>query len=302
MQSESNMKFLVTGSAGLVGRQVVQDLLQSYTDVYSCYHNSKPEGGIATRLDLTSADDIINAAKSIKPDVIIHLAAMTNVDLCETEKDLAVKLNAKATALLAEQAAKLGAFMVHVSTDYVFDGEKGMKKESDTPSPIGYYGKSKLEGENLVKEIATMWCIARTSTPYGIHPKKKSLPLFIAENLKAKIPLDIITDQYTSPTFVPNLSRMLIEIASRKIQGVLHVSGATRISRYEMAEMIADKLGLDKKLLRPTRMADMNWTAKRPKDSSLDVSKATSLLKEKPMTVKLGLDMFVGELKRSKII
>ena len=172
-----------------------------------------------------------------------------------------------------------------------------MKKESDNTEPIDHYGRSKLEGESAVKEIATKWCIARTSTPYGIHPKKKSFPIFIAENLRAKTPLDIITDQYTSPTYVPNLSRMLIEISSRKIQGILHVSGATRISRYDMAEMVADKLGLDKKLLRPTNMADMNWTAKRPKDSSLDISKAASLLKEKPMTIEKGLDLFIEEIK-----
>ncbi len=296
------MKFLVTGSAGLVGRQVVKDLLRSYTQVYSCYHTSKPEDGIATPLDLTDKDGIIKVVESTKPDVIIHLAAMTNVDLCETQKDLVTKINAKSTAVLAEQAKKLGAFMVYVSTDYVFDGEEGLKKESDNTEPIDHYGKSKLEGEKAVEEIAAKWCIARTSTPYGIHPKKKSFPIFIAENLKAKIPLDIITDQYTSPTYVPNLSRMLIEISSRNIQGILHVSGATRISRYDMAEIVAEKLGLDKKLLRPVNMENMNWTARRPRDSSLDVSKATSLLKEKPMTVELGLDMFIHELKTSNII
>lgn len=291
------MKFLVTGSAGLVGRQVIKDLLQSYTKIYSCYNNSKPEDGIATPLDLTSPDDIIKVVESIKPDVIIHLAAMTNVDLCETQKDLATRINSKSTAIIAEQAKKLGAFMVYVSTDYVFDGEKGMKKESDTPNPIDHYGKSKLEGENAVKEIATKWCIARTSTPYGIHQKKKSFPIFIAENLQARIHLDIITDQYTSPTYVPNLSKMITEIASRNIQGILHVAGPTRISRYDMAEMVADKLGLDKKLLRPTSMADMNWAAKRPRDSSLDVSKATLLLKEKPMTAQQGLDLFIEQMK-----
>jgi dTDP-4-dehydrorhamnose reductase len=291
------MKFLVTGSAGLVGRQVIKDLLQSYTQVYSCYNNSKPEDGIATPLDLTDRDSITKVMDSTRPDVIIHLAAMTNVDLCETQKDLATKINSKSTAVMAEQAKKLGAFLVYVSTDYVFDGENGLKKETDTPNPIDNYGKSKLEGEKAVQEIATKWCIARTSTPYGIHPKKKSFPIFIAENLKAKIPLDIITDQYTSPAYVPNLSRMLIEISSRKIQGILHVSGATRISRFDMAEIVAEKLGLDKKLLRPTSMENMNWTAKRPRDSSLDVSKATSLLKEKPMTVQQGLGLFIEEMR-----
>lgn len=292
------MRFLVTGSAGLVGRQVVKDLLPSYPHVYSCYHASKPETGTATHLDLSSPESIIRVVESVKPDVIIHLAALTNVDQCETDRDMATKLNVKSTAILSEQAAKHNAFLLYVSTDYVFDGKTGMKKETDRTDPVDYYGKSKLEGERAVQEIASSWCIARTSTPYGIHPKKKSFPLFVAENLQAKAPLDIVTDQYTSPTYVPNLSRMLIEVSSRKIQGIIHLAGATRISRYEMAEIVAEKLHLDKKLFRPTSIAAMNWTAKRPNDSSLDVSKAASLLKEKPVTVKQGLDLFIQELEQ----
>lgn len=292
------MKFLVTGSAGLVGRQVVKDLCKSYTDVYSCYHSSKPEAGTLTPLDLASQESIIKAVETIKPDVIIHLAAMTNVDQCETEKEMAQKINARSTAILSDQAKRHGAFLVYVSTDYVFDGKTGMKKESDKTNPVDYYGQSKLDGENAVQDIASSWCIARTSTPYGIHSKKKSFPLFIAENLQAKTPLDIVTDQYTSPTYVPNLCRMLIEVSSRKLQGVFHLAGATRISRYDMAVMVAEKLGLDKSLLRPTNISSMNWTAQRPKDSSLDVSKASSVLKEKPVTVQQGLEMFIQEMRQ----
>lgn len=292
------MRFLVTGSAGLVGRQVVKDLLLSYQDVYSCYHNSKPEAGIVTQIDLANQESIVKAVELIKPDVILHLAAMTNVDQCETDKDLAIKLNARSTAIISEQAKRHGAFLVYVSTDYVFDGKTGMKKETDKTNPVDYYGQSKLDGENAVQDIASSWCIARTSTPYGIHPRKKSFPLFIAENLQAKTPLDIVTDQYTSPTYVPNLCRMLIEVSSRKLHGVFHLAGATRISRYDMAVMVAEKLGLDKSLLRPTNISAMNWTAQRPKDSSLDVSKASSVLKEKPVTVQQGLEMFIQEMRQ----
>lgn len=291
------MKFLVTGSAGLVGRQVVEDLSKSYTDVFSCYHTSKPDVGIATSIDIANQESIIKIVESIKPDVIIHLAALTNVDKCEEEKELALNLNARSTAILSDQAKKFGAFLVYVSTDYVFDGKTGMKKESDTPNPVNYYGQSKLEGEKAVQEIATNWCIARTSTPYGIHPKKKSFPLFVAENLQAKIPLDIVTDQYTSPTYVPSLSKMLIEISSRKLQGIFHLAGSTRISRHDMAILVAQRLGLDKSLLKPAKMADMNWKAMRPRDSSLDVSKTMSLLREKPMTIQHGLDLFIDQIK-----
>lgn len=292
------MKFLVTGSAGLVGRQVVKDLSLLHTEIYSGYHKSKPETGTAIFMDLENPESIIKTMETTKPDVIIHLAAMTNVDQCETEKDMALKINARSTAVLADQAKKHGAFFLYVSTDYVFDGTTGMKKESDKTNPVDYYGQSKLEGEKAVQKVSSRWCIARTSTPYGIHPKKKCFPLFVAQNLQSKIPLDIVTDQFTSPTYVPNLSKMLLEIASRNIQGIIHLAGPSRISRYNMAEIVAEKLGLDKRLLRPTSISAMNWIAKRPDDSSLDVSKASSLLNEKPMPVPQGLDLFIEELKQ----
>ena len=134
------MKFLVTGSTGLVGSQVVKDLSEPSNQIYSCYNNSKPESGIPLKMDLTNFESITNAIETIKPEIIIHLAAMTNVDLCETQKELALTINAKATEVISKQAAKTGAFFVYVSTDYVFDGKSGMKKENDLANPIGFYG------------------------------------------------------------------------------------------------------------------------------------------------------------------
>ncbi len=291
------MKFLVTGSAGLVGMQVVKDLVaQNYT-AYSCYNTSKPEIGIRTHLDLTDQNLIVKIMENTKPDVVIHLAAMTDVDLCEVKKDLAMKINADATQTLAKQAAKQGVFFVYVSTDYVFDGKKGMKKETDTPNPLGFYGKSKLEGEKRVQDLASSWCIARTSTPFGIHPKKKSFPLWVAENLQNETEVNALTDQFTSPTYVPNLSRMLIEIATRQIVGIIHLAGSSRISRYDTAVLVAEKLNLDKKFLKAVKMDQMNWKAKRPLDSSLDVAKASSILKEKPQPIEKSLDLFISEIK-----
>lgn len=290
------MKFLVTGSAGLVGNQVVKDLAESYDKIYSCYNSSRPQFGVPTQMDLTSAENITKVIENTRPDVIIHLAAMTDVDLCEKEKDLALKINAKATEIISKHAARQGAFFLYVSTDYVFDGKAGMKKESDTPDPINHYGKSKLDGESAVRDLASSWCIARTSTPFGIHPVKKSFPLWVVQSLKENKEIKAITDQYTSPTYVTNLSKMIIEIATRQIVGIMHVAGATRISRYETAEMIADKLNLDKKLLKQTTIDEMDWIAKRPRDSSLDVSKAASILKEKPLRIEQGIDHFIQEL------
>jgi dTDP-4-dehydrorhamnose reductase len=293
------MKFLVTGSAGLIGSQVVTDLVQQNHTVYSCYHNTKPLQGIPTPLDLSDEIQIIQTLQEIIPDRIIHLAAMTDVDLCETEEELATLINTKATEILAKQAAKQNIFFLYVSTDYVFDGINGIKKEYDPLNPLGFYGKSKLEGEFALNKLTSNWCIARTSTPFGIHPTKKSFPLWIKENLEAKKEISVLVDQFTSPTYVPNLSKMLIEIATRQINGIIHVSGATRISRYALAEMVADKLHLDKNFLIPTKIDNMNWKAQRPKDSSLDVSFATKSLNERPQKIEPSIELFVNELNSS---
>jgi dTDP-4-dehydrorhamnose reductase len=289
------MKFLVTGSSGLVGSQITKDLAQNHT-VYSCYHDDVPEYGIPTNLDLTDKEKIKKTINDTKPDRIIHLAAMTNVDLCETQRDLAVILNTKSTEILAREAAKLHIFFVYVSTDYVFDGKHGMKKEDDTPNPVGFYGKTKLDGEILLNNLASSYSIARTSTPFGIHKTKKSFPLWVKENLESKKEISVLTDQFTSPTYVPNLSKMLVEVATRQIAGIIHLAGATRISRFQLAEMIADKLKLDKSLLKPTTINQMKWTAPRPKDSSLNVSLAIEILNEKPQKIEQSLELFLSEL------
>jgi dTDP-4-dehydrorhamnose reductase len=288
------MKFLVTGSAGLVGSQVVKDLLNLDHKVCSCYHDEKPQNGTPIHLDLTDSEEIVKTIHDTKPDRIIHLAAMTNVDQCEEKKDLSFLLNAKATETIAKQAAKQNIFFVYVSTDYVFDGKKGLKKESDSTHPLGYYGQSKLDGEHALNKLASGWCIARISTPFGIHHKKKSFPLWVKENLESKREIPVLTDQFTSPTFVPNLSKMLIEISIRQISGIIHLAGASRISRYDFAQMIAEKLNLDKHLIKPAKMADMNWVAQRPQDSSLDVSLATEILDEKPQPIDQSLEIFLS--------
>ena len=287
----------MTGSTGLVGSRVVKDLTTQNHTVFSCYHDEKPIHGTPVLLDLTDQNKIVQIIQEIKPDRIIHLAAVTNVDLCETEKELATKINVKATEILAKQAAKLQAFFVYVSTDYVFDGINGMKKENDSTNPLGFYGQSKLEGELTLNKIASSWCIARTSTPFGVHNKKKSFPLWIKENLETKKEIPALIDQFTSPTYVPNLSKMLIEIAIRQITGIIHLAGATRISRYDLAKLLVEKLNLDKNLLLSTKIDEMNWKAQRPKDSSLDVSLATKILNEKPQKIEQGLDLFIDELK-----
>ena len=290
------LKVLVTGSAGLVGQQVVKDLSNSH-QVFSCYNESKPEYGDSVKMDLKNHEMISSILTEKKPDIVIHLGAMTGVDLCEKEKTSASEINTKATEIIAKECSKLNSFLVYVSTDYVFDGNLGMYKEDDITNPLGFYGESKLEGEKVVQNFSTNWCIARTSTPFGLHPTKKSFPMWVIENLQKQKQIDILIDQFTSPTYIPNLSRMLIEISERRITGIIHAAGASKISRYQMASMISDKLNLDGTLLKQISIDEMKWVAQRPKDSSLDVSRASSILNEKPQKIEQSLNLFIDEMK-----
>jgi len=290
------LKFLVTGSTGLVGRQVVKDLSESH-EVFSCYNKSKPQFGIPMKMDLLNHEMISNVLLETEPDVVIHLGAMTGVDLCEKQQDNALKINSQATEILAKECAKINSFMVYVSTDYVFDGNSGLYEENDATNPLGFYGKSKLLGEKSVQNFSSDWCIARTSTPFGLHPTKKSFPIWVIENLQKQKQIDVLIDQFTSPTYIPNLSRMLIEISERHITGIIHTAGASKISRYQMACMVSDKLNLDGTLLKQISMNKMKWVAQRPKDSSLDVSRASSILNEKPQKIDQSLNLFIDEMK-----
>ena len=291
------LKFLVTGSAGLIGRQIVKDLSQTH-EVFSCYNKSKPEHGNIIKMDLLNHEMISNVMSEKKPDVVIHLGAMTAVDLCDAQQDNALKINSQATEILAKECSKINSFMVYVSTDYVFDGNTGMYEENDTTNPLGFYGKSKLLGEKSIQNFSSNWCIARTSTPFGLHPTKKSFPIWVIENLQKQKQIDVLTDQFTSPTYVPSLSRMLIEISERHLTGIIHVAGASKISRYEMASLVSDKLGLDGKLLREISINDIKWEAQRPKDSSLNVSKAISTLNQKPQKIDHDVNLFIDEIKK----
>jgi dTDP-4-dehydrorhamnose reductase len=284
------MKYLVTGSAGLIGNQLVHDLEKSGEIVYSCYNNMKPVYGIPTKLNLLNLEDIHKIFKKFQPDVVIHSAALTDVEKCEVDPQLANLLNVKATEVIAKEVEKISSYLMYISTDYIFDGKSGFYKETDSTNPLNNYGKTKLLGEKFIENETSKWSIIRTSTPFGVHPFKKTFPVWVYENLKINKKINILEDQFTSPTYVPNLSKMILEITSRSLEGFFHLSGSTKISRFEFAKMIATKLNLDLSLLNPVKIDNMAWKANRPIDSSLDVSKINAILKTKPYTIKQSLD------------
>jgi dTDP-4-dehydrorhamnose reductase len=285
------VKLFITGGSGLLGCKIAEIALKKY-EVYTGYCHNKPEFGEPVKCDLAKDTDVEIIYK-ITPEVIIHTAALTNVDECETNKELAYKINVEGTKRVAEIANELGTLLVYVSTDYVFSGDNGMYKEEDEPNPMNYYGHTKLLGEKYCE------CIARPCVIYGAKPAsgKVNFALWILKTLRNGEELKIVTDQFITPTLNTNLAMMLLEISERRLKGIFHTAGATRVSRYEFALRIADKLGLDKDLVISSRMEQMKWLAKRPKDSSLDTSKASGYLKEKTLDLDMALEIFKSELK-----
>jgi dTDP-4-dehydrorhamnose reductase len=288
------VKIFITGGSGLLGSKIAEIALEKGYKVYTGYCHNKPELGEPVKFDLAKDPDS-EAIQKIKPEVIIHTAALTNVDECESNKELAHELNAKGTKRLVELAKDSGAFFVYVSTDYVFPGDNGMYKEEDKPNPINYYGQTKLLGEKYCE------CIARPCVIYGAKPAsgKVNFALWLINKLMNREEVKIVTDQFITPTLNTNLAMMLLEISERRLKGIFHTAGATRVSRYEFALQIADKFELDKDLIIPSRMEELNWIAKRPEDSSLDTSKASRYLKEKPYDLDRALTILKEEMENA---
>lgn len=292
------LRLLVAGASGLLGHQIVEKALGKGHEVYAAYKENPSNLGKPVKIDLINQNLVFDAIDKIRPQVIIHAAAYTDVDGCETNKELALKVNAEATKYIAIAAAELNSHVIYVSTDYVFNGEKGLYVEEDQTNPINYYGYTKLKGEEYVQKYARSWCIARPSVIYGwSQTGKLNFATWIINSLSNKKEIKVLVDQHVSPTFNTNLAEMLLEIAEKKISGVLHAAGASRVSRYDFAVKCAELFNLNPSLIKPAQMREMSWKAKRPRDSSLNVSKAEIMLDAKPLKLDDALSMMKNQLK-----
>jgi len=291
-------KLMITGASGLLGSRVADLAMRQGYTVYSCFKEHESLFGNRVRLDITSKGMVDKVFENLKPDIVVHAAALTSVEECEANKELALKVNYEGTFNITMAASKVDAFLVYCSTDYVFDGEKGLYREEDEPNPINYYGYTKLRGEEVVKEYEREWMIARTSVIYGNRPAtgRVNFALWIIEKLSKGEEIKVLTDQWVSPTLSTSLGEMILEATQRKLSGVYHLAGASRISRFEFAQTLASIFALNKELIKPTTLIEMNWLARRPRDSSLNVSKSTRILANKPIEIKEAL----GRLKMER--
>lgn len=290
------MKILVTGGSGLLGSTLVLEMKKRGHDVIATFRS--PADGRAY-MDLSDINSIERCIINSKPDCIVHTAAITNVDYCELHPEEAMRINGYATGAIAKYASRVGAHLVYISTDYVFSGAKGLYREDDGTDPVNVYGKSKLLGEEEVRRNIHDFAIARASVIFGPRPAsgKENFALWTINQLRQSRNVKVVFDQFVSPTLSSNLAEMLCEICERNLTGIFHLSGATRIDRYSFAVRIAETFGLDKNLIQPVSSSEMSWVAKRPRDSSLDVSKASDVLKLKPLSLGEALKRLYSELR-----
>jgi dTDP-4-dehydrorhamnose reductase len=281
-------KLAVTGASGLLGSKIVK-LTKKYYEVIPL-HNARPMQPNSLQINITNANEIMRFFEKNKPDIVIHAASETNVDKCEKEKEHAQKINVEGTYNMALACNKFGAKLVYISTDYVFDGEKGNYSEEDKPNPINYYGITKLEGEKQVAQHCQDHIILRTSVLYGWHPWKQNFMTWVINQLKHNKKITVVQDHFNTPTLADNLAEMITEALQRNLHGLYHASGSERISRYDFAIKIAKTFNLDTSLIKPIKMNQLtSWIAKRPKDSSLNTEKIQKTLKTKPLNVTQGL-------------
>jgi dTDP-4-dehydrorhamnose reductase len=297
-KEESKMNLLVTGASGLLGSKLTYLATKKGYEVFSAYNQNIPKIGTPLKLDITNLELTAPAFGKADPDVVIHAAALTNVDKCETCKEHAWRINVQGTKNISELCEQHQVYMIFISTDYIFSGEQGDYRETDPPSPINYYGKTKLEAEQYVQKVVPHFCIARTAVLYGATPArgKTNFALWLLEKLRREEKVQIVTDQKNSPTLNTNLADMLLETIKQRLTGIYHLTGATALSRYNFAVALAKTFKFKTELIQPALSKDIGWIAPRPKNSSLNIAKATQQLKTPPLNIHMALLKLQEEL------
>jgi len=288
-------RVLICGSNGLLGQRLA--LLFGYQNNYEVLNTSHHRSFVLdnhlfdyTQLDITNRSDVKSLVGSFRPDVIINAAAMANVDQCEQEREAAWRVNAAGVEHLVEITRRIGAKLIHISTDYVFDGKSGPYRETDRVNPLNYYGKTKLAGENAIAAGSVRHAIVRTILIYGAGINlKNSFALWVVISLRAGREIRCATDQRCSPTFVGDIAGAILNIVERDADGLFHISGSEMVSRFEFAMNVATIFDLDRSLIYPCTSVELAHLAPRPLVTGFVLDRAIRTLAFEPMNTKEGL-------------
>ena len=292
---------LITGSNGLLGQKLVHLLKEKHnviaTSLGSCLISNQSDF-IYQILDITDEYNIGKIFNMYKPKYVINTAAMTNVDACEDYKNLCDDINVKAVNYLSTACEKYNSHLIHISTDFIFDGKNGPYDEDDEANPLSYYGLSKLKSEQVLQKSNCKWAILRTILLYGTaeNLERNNIVLWARKALKDSQELNIIDDQFRSPTLAEDLAQACYLVIEKEAIGVYNASGKDIMSIYEMVERMADFYQCDKSQINRISSTTLNQKAKRPTKTGFILDKSIKELGYKPHSFEEGLTLLEKQL------
>lgn len=285
------MRVLVVGASGLLGSNVVKLAHDRGCDVIGTYHSTSPTFDIPLEpLDMQKPERIHNLVKTWNPNVVVNCAAMTDVDGCEANPGAARAVNAEGPKELSIACERLGTRLVHVSTDYVFDGTTSSPyRESAEPSPVQTYGATKLTGEQAIQSADVDVTVVRLSFVYGIHRSENELtgfPSWVKERLRRGERTPLFTDQHITPSRAGQAASTILELIENDVTGVFHVASRSCVRPYDFGQTVASYLGKPDDLIVPSSMDEVERPARRPRYTCLDVDKVESVLARSQPTLQ----------------
>lgn len=298
------MKILITGANGLLGQKLVSDLGNSGHTILAsgqgdCRILNLPENVRYRSCNVTNEEEVTRICSDFQPEAVIHTAAMTNVDECELNPEKCHVQNVIATQNVIHACEMVGAHLIHLSTDFIFDGTSGPYSEMDKPNPISIYGQSKLDAEIQVQKALCPWSIVRTVLVYGIAPglSRSNIILWVKASLEQGKEIQVVDDQFRTPTLAEDLATGCILIAEKKAEGIFNISGKDFLTPHEMAIQTANFFSLNKELIKQATAATFTQPAKRPPRTGFNISKAVQELGYNPHSFLEGIEILSQQLK-----
>ena len=292
-------KLLIIGGSGLVGSTLLQYASPNY-NIHFTYNTNKItfDNINSTQINLLGNQKLItDLIKEVQPNIVVNTAAHSSVDLCETDHSIADKLHVDITQDITQVCKDIDSKLVYISTDAVFQGELHKKyTELDQPNPINYYGKTKLQAEQITLNASSKNVVLRTAVIYGWH-KKSRFTNWIIQTLKENHIVDPFIDQYNTPTLVDDLAKSLLSIFEKNISGMFHATGKSCLNRYEFALVLASTFGLDKKLIKSVTSKEKKQDAPRPTSTCLDSRKLEKLIDFNFSDIQSGVSFIFNKSK-----
>jgi len=299
------MKILVTGANGLLGQKLSTLLLNDKKVTPLLTSRGKSTTPLSETeyksLDITDAKAVADVFNEFRPEVVINTAAMTMVDDCEKNQEACWTANVKSVENLIHSSREVKAHLVHVSTDFIFDGTHGPLDEMAKPDPVNFYGKSKLAAEELLIGSDIDWCILRTVLVYGItrDMSRSNIVLWVKESLEKGKNIKVVNDQWRTPTLAEDLAMGCYLAASQKAKGIYNISGKDFLSPYDIAMMTAEYFKLDKTLITATDSTQFTQPARRPLKTGFIIDKARKELGYEPHSFEQGLSILAAQILKS---